>query len=90
MSVQAEVFRRISPVYINNDVSAYYRSIATLQGNQLRALVQDSIGAYQALFERHIPVMEVAPQQDQARWSHPAVFVVEMSILDGEWNADLL
>ena len=71
-------------MYINNDVASYYQSIATLQSNQLRALVQDSVDSYQALFERHIPVVEVDAQQDQTRWSNPAVFIVEMVIVDGE------
>lgn len=49
----AEVFRLIPPVCINADSEAYYRCIATLQGNQLRQLVQDSIDAYVRLFEQH-------------------------------------
>ena len=49
----AEVFRLIPPVCINGDADAYYRSIATLQGRQLRQLVQASIDAYVALFEKH-------------------------------------
>lgn len=49
----AEVFRLIPPVCINGDADAYYRSIATLQGRQLRQLVQDSVDAFVDLFERH-------------------------------------
>jgi dynein heavy chain, axonemal len=49
----AEIFRLIPPVCINGDAEAYYRSIATLQGNQLRSLVQDSLDAYVQFFEAH-------------------------------------
>ena len=47
----AEIFRLIPPVCINGDAEAYYRSIATLQGNQLRRLVQDSLDAFVTFFE---------------------------------------
>lgn len=40
----AELFRRSPPVFINNDCDAYYRSIAYLQGNQLRTLVRVRVG----------------------------------------------
>jgi dynein heavy chain, axonemal len=49
----AEVFRLLPPICINGDAQAYYRSIATLQGRQLRQLVQDSVDAYVHLFEQH-------------------------------------
>ena len=49
----AEVFRLIPPICINGDADAYYRSIATLQGRQLRQLVQDSVDAYVKLLEQH-------------------------------------
>lgn len=49
----AEVFRLLPPVCINGDAQAYYRCIATLQGNQLRRLVQDSIDAYVTLLAQH-------------------------------------
>jgi dynein heavy chain len=42
----AEVFRRTPPLYINGDAEAYYMSIAILQSNQLRHLVQDSMDNY--------------------------------------------
>jgi dynein heavy chain len=38
-----EIFNRIPPVFINGDSDAYYRSVATLQGNQLRSLVSRSL-----------------------------------------------
>ena len=44
------------PVYINGNADAYYRSIATLQSNQLRCLAKDSINAYVQFFEGHIGV----------------------------------
>jgi dynein heavy chain, axonemal len=50
----AEVFRLLPPVCINGDAKAYYQSIATLQGRQLRQLVQDSVDAYVKLFEQHV------------------------------------
>jgi dynein heavy chain, axonemal len=49
----AEIFRTMPPICINADAAAYYRSIATLQSNQLRELVQRSIDAYVALFDAH-------------------------------------
>ena len=49
----AEIFRLIPPVCINGDAEAYYRSIATLQGNQLRRLVQDSLDAFVKFFESY-------------------------------------
>ncbi|GFH10430.1 dynein heavy chain 7, axonemal, partial [Haematococcus lacustris] len=38
-----EIFNRLPPVFINGDAEAYYRSVATLQGNQLRSLVSRSL-----------------------------------------------
>lgn len=49
----AEIFRLIPPVCINGDAAAYYRSIATLQGNQLRQLVNQSLQHYVEFFEQY-------------------------------------
>ncbi len=38
-----EIFNRIPPIFINGDSDAYYRSVATLQSNQLRSLVARSL-----------------------------------------------
>ncbi|KXZ48211.1 DHC-9 protein [Gonium pectorale] len=79
-----EVFNRIPPVFINGDADAYYRSIATLQSNQLRGLVQRSLDSYVALFEKHPPRDEVDPQQDRLMWSVPPVFVLDLVEVDGK------
>lgn len=50
-----DVFRRLPPVPINGDAAAYFRAVATLQGNQLRQLVAASLEDYLALFRRHAP-----------------------------------
>ena len=78
----AEVFRLIPPVCINGDAEAYYRSIAVLQGNQLRRLVQDSVAAYVAFFERHRGVDALDPQQDTLLWSVSAVFTTQLVVGD--------
>lgn len=49
----AEIFRLIPPVCINGDAAAYYRSIATLQGNQLRHLVLQTLHHYVGFFEQY-------------------------------------
>lgn len=49
----SEVFRLIPPVCINGDAGAYYSSIATLQGNQLRQLVQQTLKHYVDFFEEY-------------------------------------
>lgn len=55
----SEVFRRLPPLFINNDSEAYWRSIATLQSNQLRQLVEDSLSAFVGFLESHPAVPEV-------------------------------
>lgn len=57
-----EVFNRIPPVFINGDSDAYYRSVATLQSNQLRSLVARSLDAYTSFFRKHPPVQDIDPQ----------------------------
>ena len=78
-----EVFRRLPPLYINNDAPAYWRSIATLQSNQLRSLVQDSINAYVAYFESHVAVDEIDPLGSNLLWSQHATFKVELVVTEG-------
>ncbi|KAJ9530634.1 hypothetical protein QJQ45_014736, partial [Haematococcus lacustris] len=78
-----EIFNRLPPVFINGDAEAYYRSVATLQGNQLRSLVSRSLDAYVAFFQAHQPVAQVDPQQDQLVWSTTPVFVLELVEQDG-------
>lgn len=53
----AEVFRLIPPVCINGDAAAYYRSIAILQGNHLRNLVQRTLQHYVGFFEQYPGVL---------------------------------
>ncbi|GFR45764.1 hypothetical protein Agub_g7181 [Astrephomene gubernaculifera] len=79
-----EVFNRLPPVFINGDADAYYRSVATLQSNQLRGLVQRSLDSYVELFEKHQPRDEVDPQQDRLMWSVPPVFVLDLVEIDGK------
>jgi dynein heavy chain, axonemal len=78
----AEVFRLIPPVCINGDAEAYYRCIATLQGNQLRQLVHDSIESYVKFFEQHPGISDVDPQQDTLLWSRPAIFKTQLVVGD--------
>ncbi|KAK9812825.1 hypothetical protein WJX72_004356 [[Myrmecia] bisecta] len=75
-----EVFRRILPVFINGDAEAYYRSIAVLQGNQLRSLAQNSFSAYERFFRQYQAVCECDPQQDKLFWSAPPAFAVELCV----------
>jgi hypothetical protein len=49
-------------VFINGDADAYYRSVATLQSNQLRGMVGRSLEAYSGLFAQHEPRADVDPQ----------------------------
>ncbi|GMH33280.1 hypothetical protein BSKO_01114 [Bryopsis sp. KO-2023] len=79
----AEVFRRLPPIYINNDDVAYFRSIATLQSNQLRNLVLASVDAYQNLFESYPPTAEIDPQQDTILRSQKPLFIVRMDVEEG-------
>nr|8GLV_Kg Chain Kg, DHC_N2 domain-containing protein [Chlamydomonas reinhardtii] len=79
-----EVFNRLPPVYINGDADAYYRSIATLQSNQLRGLVARSLESYVSLFAAHPPRQEVDPQGDTLLWSAPPVFVLDLVELEGK------
>ena len=82
----AEVFRRTPPLYINGDAEAYYMSVALLQSNQLRQLVQDSMDAFVAFFATHTlnrTQLEPDPRGDQALWSVPPAFVVELKVVDG-------
>ncbi|CAG9464833.1 unnamed protein product [Pedinophyceae sp. YPF-701] len=74
----AEIFRRLPPVFINNDAAAYYRSIATLQSNHLRGLVQASLDAFVAFFQAHKRTEEVDPHGDTLMWAQPAAFHLEM------------
>jgi len=75
----AELFRRIPPVFINADAEAYYRSVSTLQSNQLRKLVTDSFGAYISLFELYSPApTECDPQGDVLKWSSPPCFHISL------------
>ncbi|KAF5833108.1 hypothetical protein DUNSADRAFT_10689 [Dunaliella salina] len=73
-----ELFNRLPPVFINGDSDAYFRSVATLQSNQLRSLLQRSLDSYVAFFAKHQPVAEVDPQQDKLLWSVEPAFVLEM------------
>lgn len=93
-----EVCTRLPPVFINGDADAYFRSIATLQSNQLRGLVARSLERYVAFFEQHQPPVRegaagggsrpseavVDPQQDTLMWSVPPVYVLDLMELDGE------
>ena len=82
----AEVFRRTPPLYINGDAESYYMSIAILQSNQLRALVQDSMDLFRTYFEQHIlskEAMEPDPLGDRLMWSCLPGFVVELKVLEG-------
>lgn len=79
-----EIFSRIPPVFINGDADAYFRSIATLQSNQLRELVTRSMDSYVAFFSRHVPVDDIDPQQDRLLWSVPPVFELELVEDNGE------
>ncbi|GLI65190.1 hypothetical protein VaNZ11_008652 [Volvox africanus] len=79
-----EVFNRLPPVFINGDADAYYRSVATLQSNQLRGLVQRSLDSYEGLFRKHGPRDEVDPQQDVLMWNVPPVFVLDLVEVDGK------
>lgn len=81
-----EIFNRIPPIFINGDADAYYRSVATLQSNQLRNLVQRSLDSYVAFFKKHMPVEDVDPQQDKLMWSTGPVFVLDLVENDGEWG----
>ncbi|MEW5311652.1 MAG: hypothetical protein WDW38_003348 [Sanguina aurantia] len=78
-----EIFNRLPPVFINGDADAYYRSIATMQGNQLRGLVQRSLQAYVTFFQLHGAVPQVDPQQDTLMWSVPPVFVLDLVQANG-------
>ncbi|KAI8464307.1 MAG: dynein heavy chain and region D6 of dynein motor-domain-containing protein [Monoraphidium minutum] len=91
----ADVFRRLPPVPINGDAAAYFRAVATLQGNQLRQLVAASLDDYLALFRRHVldpppggggAAPACAPldaQRADAMWSCPAVFETELVVEAG-------
>jgi hypothetical protein len=59
------------------------RSIATLQGNQLRALVAASLHDYLEFFRQHKAVSPVDPQQDTQLWSCQAVFETVMVAAEG-------
>eukprot|EP00892_Ulva_mutabilis_P009855 jgi/Ulvmu1/7241/UM035_0028.1 len=76
----AEIFRLIPPVCINADAAAYYRSIATLQGNQLRQLVNHTLQHYVEFFEQYQGVDQIDPQQDTLLWSKPAVFNLQIRL----------
>ena len=54
------------------------------QSNQLRALTQRSLEAYVAFFSRHPPVPQVDPQQDTLLWRGPAVFVLDLVVVEGQ------
>ncbi|MEW5299252.1 MAG: hypothetical protein WDW36_002285 [Sanguina aurantia] len=82
-----EIFNRLPPVFINGDADAYYRSIATMQGNQLRGLVQRSLQAYVAFFQLHAAVPQVDPQQDTLLWSVPPLFVLDLEQAHGHLRA---
>ncbi|KAG1665808.1 hypothetical protein FOA52_015301 [Chlamydomonas sp. UWO 241] len=73
-----EVFNLLPPVFINGDADAYYRSIATLQSNQLRDLVARSLDAFTQFFAEHTPVDTIDPQSDTLMWSVPPAFVLEL------------
>jgi len=76
----AEIFRRLPPLYVNNDAPAYWRSVAALQANQLRALVADSLEAYAKYIESHPAVPEVDAHGDVHWWSQPAAFRIELVV----------
>lgn len=59
------------------------RSVATLQGNQLRALVASSLWDYLALFRQHKAVQALDPQQDAAMWSCKPVFEIQLTAAQG-------
>ncbi|KAK3261578.1 hypothetical protein CYMTET_29517 [Cymbomonas tetramitiformis] len=86
----AEVFRRTPPLYINGDAEAYYMSIAILQSNQLRTLVQDSMDTYRKFIEQHElseKAMTPDPQEDTLLWScKPAFWVYLMVTTEGGWT----
>lgn len=79
----SEVFRRRQAAPINGDTEAYFRSVSTLQSKQLRQLVQDSLDAFVAFFQRFAPSaeqQEVDPQQDSVSWTHPPAFSVKLAV----------
>ena len=57
----AEVFRRIPPVCINGDANAYFAAMATLQSNQLRAMVTDALHTYVEFFREYEARDDVDP-----------------------------
>lgn len=76
------MFRRLPPICINGDADAYYRSIATLQGNQLRGLVSDSLTAFVDFFRQYVAVEGLDPQGDTLLWAVPAAFNLDLLIAE--------
>eukprot|EP00878_Enallax_costatus_P013463 GHUV01014078.1.p1 GENE.GHUV01014078.1~~GHUV01014078.1.p1 ORF type:complete len:1340 (+),score=424.03 GHUV01014078.1:252-4271(+) len=74
-----DVFRRLPPVPINGDTDAYFRAVATLQSNQLRGLVSNTLQDYLAFFRQHKAVHPLDPQQDQQLWSCLPVFEMDLT-----------
>jgi len=74
------------------------RAVATLQGNQLRQLVAESLKSYLSLFRQHVATTKKQQQQPPtagglvppldphgavARWAVPAVFEMELVVESG-------
>ena len=78
-----DIFRQKPPICINGDSEAYFRSITTLQSNQIHTLVQDSLDSFVNYFEKHEPVDTVDPFGDNLLWSRPAVFKLKLTISNG-------
>ena len=78
----AAVFNDDPPACVNGDADAFYESIATLQSNQLRGLVQKNVDAYAAFFESHDVSDRLTtcdPLSTIHAWSKPAAFVVRLN-----------
>ena len=73
---------------VNRNAEVTYRGDHTpplpSQSNQLRGLTQRSLEAYVAFFSRHPPVPQVDPQQDTLLWRGPAVFVLDLVVVEGQ------
>jgi dynein heavy chain len=78
----AEVFRRLPPICINGDADAYYRSITTLQSNQLRGLIRDSLSVFTSFFAQHQPVSQIDPQGDTLLWAVSPAFNLDLLVAE--------
>jgi hypothetical protein len=89
-SVQLEGITAAHPTAYTLNPGLRCRSIATLQSNQLRGLVQRSLESYVSFFRTHEPVESIDPHQDTLLWDVPPVFVVELIVTDGKGHSQTL